>query len=107
MTNTNADVAAMVARLRFELRDWNGKERTLMVPVNALTVSKAAALLQSQQAEITQLSALLEERSAEGHKAPVCNCTTHCLAPRIMGRQTSCLRSRTIRPGQAISTEDK
>ena len=31
-----------------------------------------------------------------------CYCSTHCMAPRIMGRQTRCLRDPPLQPGQAI-----
>ncbi len=44
----------LVKRLRFELRDWNGKNRFAFKKVNALVIAEAADRIKALQAEVAR-----------------------------------------------------
>ena len=49
----------LIQRLRFALRDWDGKDRFHFPSINALSISEAADLIQSQQSRIKELEGAL------------------------------------------------
>ncbi len=56
----------LIERLRFELRDWDGKSRLHFPEINALTISQAADHIASLEAEVAALRTGLEQIRMSG-----------------------------------------
>lgn len=56
-----SQIPDIVKSLRFQLRDWNGKNRFAFSKVNALTISEAAATLEALSRRVDELEAALGE----------------------------------------------
>lgn len=69
-------------------------------------VQMMALIQQAQAAALPRAGETIDPRFPKGRPSTGCYCTTHCAAPRIMGRQTPCLRlPAALTPGEAIKGE--